>query len=78
MSAVTIYCVETYWRNKGRMEKGQLRQFGCPDQALAAGRALSARTAGVLVYRVTGSPKVDYWDEPEILETHGDMRGASR
>lgn len=54
------------------MEKGQLRQFGCPDQALSAGRALSSRMPGVLVYRVSGSPKVDYWEEPIVLAAHGD------
>lgn len=54
------------------MEKGQLRQFGCPDQALSAGRALSSRMPGVLVYQVSGSPKVDYWEEPVVLAAHGD------
>lgn len=72
MSSVTVYCVETFWRNKGRVEKGQLLQFGCPDQALSAGRALSSRMPGVLVYRVSGSPKVDYWEEPVVMATHGD------
>lgn len=75
MSSVTVYCVETFWRNKGHMEKGQLRQFGCPDQALSAGRALSSRMPGVLVYRVSGSPKVDYWEEPVVLAAHGDTPG---
>ena len=72
MTSVTVYCVETFWRNKGRMEKGQLRQFGSADQALSAGSALSRRMPGVLVYKVSGSPKVDYWDDPVVLAAHGD------
>lgn len=73
MGQVTVFCVETFWRNKGRMEQAQLRQFGSEAEARAAGEALGDRAPGVMVYRVSGSPRMDLWDEPVVLKTFGEV-----
>lgn len=76
MGQITVYCVETFWRDRGHMAKGQLRQFGREDEALEAGRLLGGRMPGVLVYQMRGSPKADFWEDPVILATHGDVPGV--
>lgn len=70
--ATTVYCVETFWRNGRKLERGQLRQFAEPQLAEAVGRELGARMPGVLVYSVTGEPDADYWGEPEEIARYGD------
>lgn len=70
--ATVIYCVETFWRNGQKLERGQLRQFAEPLTAKAVGRELGARMPGVLVYSISGEPEADCWDEPEEIARYGD------
>lgn len=71
--ATVIYCVETFWRNAGKLERGQLRQFAQPALAEATAKDLAERVPGVLVYSVTGEPAIDFWDEPEVIARYGDV-----
>lgn len=71
--ATVIYCVETFWRNGRKLERGQLRQFADPATAQAVGQELGERMPGVLVYSITGEPEADYWDEPEEIARYGDV-----
>lgn len=71
MSVKTVYCVQTFTGQKGRSEKGKLRQFASEPDAIDAGRGLADRASGVLVYKVMGEPDFDWWDEPVVIESHG-------
>lgn len=69
----TIYCVQPYQRSAGRLVKGHLRRLLSSDAAIRAARAYRGQAAGVVVYRVSGSPEADYWSEPIIIAQAGDI-----
>jgi hypothetical protein len=73
MGRVTVFVVETYWRSRDQIERAQLHQFGTDNEARTAGRMLSNRASGVAVYRVSGSPRLDLWDDPVMLEAFGEV-----
>ena len=71
MGIRTIYCVQTFAGARGRQEKGRLTQFAAETDALELAGAMRDRVAGLIVYRVSGEPEFDWWDEPVVLERHG-------
>lgn len=77
MPDTTVYCVQTYWRDRRRLNMGDLRQFMKEDEARSAGERSALRQDGVIVYALTGEPEFDYWGEPRVLATYGETPVAS-
>ncbi len=69
----TIYCVQPYQRSAGRLVPGHMRRLLSRDAAITAARAFRGSAAGVVVYRVTGSPEADYWGEPILIAASGEV-----
>lgn len=70
---VEFFCAQTYWRDRHKLARGKVQQFKTMERALEAGERLAWRHAGVVVFSVRGNPEVDYWTEPRIIATHGDV-----
>lgn len=75
MARKTVYCVQPFTGARGRQVPGRLQQFGDDQEARAAGRRLSARVSGVVVYLARGEPDFDSW-EAEVLEVYGEVPGG--
>lgn len=76
-SIVTVYCVQPFWWDRRKLSAGRLRQFKQEEDAVQAGLALSLKEVGVLVFSVTGNPEADYWEEPRLLASHGEVPALS-
>lgn len=76
MSVKTVYCVQTFSGQKGRSERGRLRQYANEPDALRAGRGLKEHASGVVIFSVTGEPDFDWWDDPVVIESHGRVPSA--
>lgn len=75
---LTIFCVQRYWSDRGRLREGRLEQFGNLEAALrSAGRA-ATRAPAAKVYRVRGNPEADYWEDAVTVAKFGDRRGEIR
>lgn len=72
MSGTTIYCVQTYWKDRRRLNMGDLRQFKDEETARSSGERASRRQDGVVVYAMSGDPDMDFWDEPRVLAAYGE------
>ena len=75
MAEKTIYCAQAFWIRDGRFVGGQPHQFIDEDRAREGANALMTGSAGVAVFRVTGHPDIDLWDEPVMIETFGSVPG---
>lgn len=73
MAKRTIYCVQAYGGRAGRLVPRPLQQFGSAREALQSGERLSPRVSGVVVFRVSGEPDFDQWDDPEVLVARGQV-----
>jgi len=73
---VTVYCVQAYWRDREKLARGRFRQFAKEEAAIGAGKAAAIRNAGVVVFSVSGHPEADYWEEPVVIATFGDVPRA--
>lgn len=69
----TIYCVQPYQRSAGRLVRGHMRRMLSAEAAMRAARAYKGAAAGVVVFRVTGSPEADYWSEPVLIARAGEV-----
>ena len=69
----TIFCVQPYRRSAGRLVKGHMRRLLSHDAAIRAARAMKGEAAGVVVFRVSGSPEADYWTEPVLIARAGEV-----
>ena len=76
MARKTIYCAQAFWRPRGRLEGGQVHQFLDEGRALEGGEILAKSAPGAAVFSLTGEPDVDYWEEPKLLATWGDVPAA--
>ena len=72
MADMTIYCVQTYWKDWRRLNTGDLRQFKEEIKAKAHAERASRRQDGVILYAVDGDPLLDFWGEPRVLATYGE------
>lgn len=71
MSVLTIYCVQTFAGKGGYQVRARLHQFGSEHEARELGAVLGRKGKGVMVFRVSGEPDFDWWDEPVVLERYG-------
>ena len=71
MSRRLFYVVQPVLAEGSRLVGGSPREYRSAREAEQAGRALSRRASGVLVYMVEGDPEHDCWEEPELLARHG-------
>ena len=69
----TIYCVQPYQTSAGRLVKDHMRRLLSRDAAMRAARSCKGYAAGVVVYRVTGSPETDFWMDPVLIARSGDV-----
>lgn len=69
----TIFCVQPYRRHRGELVRGHMRRLLCREDALRAARAEKGYAAGVVVFRVSGSPEADYWSEAVVIARAGDV-----
>jgi hypothetical protein len=69
---LTVYCVQSYWRDRDVLKEGRLQQFANMESALRAGQLAARRAPLVKVSRVRGNPQVDYWEEPVTVARFGD------
>lgn len=72
---LTIFCVQTYWNDRGRLAEGRVEQFANVESALRAAAVAVRRSPAAKVYRVRGNPEVDYWEESVTVAKMGDRRG---
>lgn len=73
MAVQTIYCVQPFVRSAGRLAKGHMRRLLSRDAAIRAARGLKGHAAGVVVYRVTGHWEADYWTDPVLIASAGEV-----
>ena len=69
---VTVYCMQTYWLDRGEPKRGRFQQFTSMEAALRAGRAAASRSPLVVVQRVRGNVEADYWEPATTLATFGE------
>lgn len=69
---LTLFCVQSYWSDRGRLAAGRFQQFGTMEAALRAGAESGRRSPAVLVYRIRGNPEADYWERPVTVAKYGD------
>lgn len=74
----TIYCVQPYQRSDGRLVKDHMRRLLSRDAAIRAAQACKGLAVGVVVYRVTGSPEMDFWSDPVLIARAGDVPAEAR
>lgn len=76
---VTLYCVRSYWADRGDLREGALQQFASMETALRAGKRAALRYPFVKVFRVRGNIEADYWEEPVTVAKYGERAfgGAS-
>ena len=72
---LTFYCVQSYWRDRGRMVEGKLQQFASMESALGAGKDAERRAPFVRVTRIRGNVEADYWENPVTVAKFGDPLG---
>lgn len=70
--AVTIYCVQAYWRDGRKLAQGVYREFDKEADARRAGEKAYANHAGVIVYAKEGEPEFDVWREPRLVAAFGE------
>lgn len=70
MARVTVFGVQAY-TGRGELRRGALREYQDRDEALAVGELLAAHVPAVIVFRVTGEPDFDAWEEPQVIARHG-------
>lgn len=68
---LTVYCVRSYWRDRGRLVEGKLEQFGSMEAALRAAKVASRRSPFVRVTRIRGNIEADYWEDPVTIAKFG-------
>lgn len=71
-SLLTVFCVRSYWNDRGKLAEGCLQQFGNVESALRAGKEAARRSPAVRVFRVRGNIEADYWEEAVTLAKFGD------
>lgn len=76
MALRTVFCVITYGKKARKLEKGPLRQYGSEPDAVAAAEELARRVAGVVAFSVRGDPTFDFWEEPVVIKTWGEVPAA--
>lgn len=69
---LTLYCVRSYWNDRGKLAHGRTLQFANIELALRAGSDAAKRSPAVRVFRVRGNPEVDYWEEAVTVAKLGD------
>ncbi len=67
-----VFCVQTYRKQGRRVEAGELRRFALEAPARREGKHLAARSAGVLVFRVSADPEEDRCTDLEVIARYGD------
>lgn len=72
---LSVFCVQAYWNDRGKLAEGRLQQFGSMEAALRAGKVAARRAAAVCVFRVRGNPEADYWEDPVTLAKYGERGG---
>ncbi len=72
MAQTTIYCVQTYWKDRLRLNMGGLRQFTDERKARYHAERASLREDGVILYAVRGEPEFDHWEDPRVLAAYGE------
>lgn len=70
---VSVYCVQTYWRDRRGLAKGRFEQFGSMELALKAGKAASIKAAGVSVYLIKGYAGSEVWSDPRVIASYGSV-----
>lgn len=73
MRRTMIYCAQAFWHREGRLVAGEVHQFSSAERAIAGCEILAQGSAGAATYSLTGDPEVDFWEEPQILATFGDV-----
>lgn len=69
----TVYCAQPFWRQGRSLAPGETLQFMTADRAITGGEILAKGAAGVAVFSLTGEPDVNYWGEPVLLWTTGEV-----
>lgn len=72
MARKTIYCAQAFWRRRGRLVGGEVRQFLNAERAMVGGEILLTGADGVAVFSLEGHPDEDLWDEPKLIALLGD------
>lgn len=70
---LTFYCAQAFWRDRQKLAQGKFKQFRTEREATATAEIWAKRQVGVVVYAVTGNPEADYWNEPRIVATFGEV-----
>lgn len=68
---VTLFITQAFRPSKfaqGEFVRGRSQQFGTLGEALTQARNLAGAGCRAEVYRVTGDPVSDLWDEPRLLK----------
>jgi hypothetical protein len=71
MRRATIFCVQPYERVGLRLAAGVRETFTSATEAERVGERVGRRSAGALVYAVSGDPDVELWGEEAVFAKHG-------
>jgi hypothetical protein len=69
---LTLYCVQSYWSDRGCLAEGRRQQFANMELALRAGKEAARRSPAVRVFRVRGNIEADFWEDPVTIAKFGE------
>lgn len=75
-SKKTAYIVQPFWRDGKGLLAGQAKRIEDEQKALREGELMASRNAGVTVTAFEYDTACDYWGEPVLIATHGDVPEA--
>ena len=73
MAKEPVYVVQSYRRQKGELTRGDAFEGSSEDAVFRRGRAMQARVAGLVFYKIATSAEGDVWSEVELLAKTGDV-----
>lgn len=67
------YALQPFVRQNGALRAGELLREDDEDRVFKRGKAMSARVAGMVFFKITTSAEGDEWAEIEMICTDGEV-----
>ncbi|MHB8285952.1 MAG: hypothetical protein ACYDD1_14920 [Caulobacteraceae bacterium] len=75
-STKITYIVQPYWRSGKGLQPGTGKRHENEEKALQDGRMMESRNAGVVVMAVEYDADCDFFGEPRLIATYGEVPEA--
>jgi len=67
------FCVQTFWRDAGRIQPRDLKHYPTAAKACRAAEAVGHGIAGAVAYEVSARPEYGIWGDPRLLAVCGEV-----